>query len=38
MLITYLVIILLAPLTLAHFKSAPYASWAHSHWIWQNGK
>jgi alpha-glucosidase (family GH31 glycosyl hydrolase) len=33
-----IVINLLVCLALSQFKEAPYASWAHSHWVWQNGK
>jgi alpha-D-xyloside xylohydrolase len=35
---TVLITLCLLVTALAEYKQAPYASWAHSHWVWMSGK
>lgn len=32
-----LIVVVCVHAVLCAYKEAPYASWAHSHWVWQNG-
>lgn len=32
-----IILLVIVGTALCEYKAAPYASWAHSHWVWQNG-